>query len=112
MVSGYRVPLESEIQSSQAIAIGEVIKTYSLHENRDDPPAVTAHVHTIRVLRQLKGRLPSIVSVREENDSSRYGMRAGEQHLLFFSMIGGVLRIDSCGNSQQLPQDAGALEQL
>ena len=112
MVSGYRVPLTSEIRSSQAIAIGKVIETSPLQEDRDDPDAVTAYLHTIRVLRQLKGRLPAVISVRVDNDSSRYAMSVGEEHLLFFTLSGSTLSVDSCGNSWQLPQGADVLRQV
>ncbi|MBC3873389.1 hypothetical protein [Undibacterium flavidum] len=112
LVSGYRVPLESEIRSSQAIVIGKLIKTSPLQEDHDDPDGVTAHLHTIRVVRQLKGHLPAVVTVREENDSSRYTMRSGEKHLFFFTKSGSTFRIDSCGNSWQLPQGADVLKQV
>jgi hypothetical protein len=112
MVSGCRVPLNSEIRSSPVIAIGKVIKISPLWEDRDDPDGVTAYLHTIRVLRQLKGRLPSVISVRVDNDSSRYAMSAGEEHLLFFTISGGILSVDSCGNSWQLPQGADVLRQV
>jgi hypothetical protein len=112
MVSGYRVPLNSEIRFSQAIVTGKVIKTSPLQEDRDDPDGVTAYLHTVRVLRQLKGRLPAVISVRVNNDSGRYAMSAGEEHLLFFTMSGSTLSVDGCGNSRQLPQGADVLRQV
>jgi hypothetical protein len=55
---------------------------------------------TIKILKNLKGSLPSVIVVRNENTSSRYPMSVGEEHILFVSRTDHEMRIDSCGNSE------------
>lgn len=99
-ISGYNVPLRSEIQAADAIVVGRVLVENELKEDRSDPEGVTAYNVTIKVLATLKGRLPNVFSVRNENTSARYAMAVGEEHVLFISQgRNGQLWIDSCGSS-------------
>lgn len=101
--SGYKVPLETEVRTAEAIVIGRVILEQRLQEDADDPDGVTASNVTIKVLKRLKGSLPSVIVVRNENTSSRYPMSVGEEHILFVSRTNHGTWIDSCGNSEAMP---------
>lgn len=100
--SGYKVPLKTEVRTAQAIAIGRVLSEQQLQEDKDDPDGVTASNVTIKVLDKLKGNLPGVIVIRNENTSSRYPMAIGEEHILFLSRTDHETWIDSCGNSAVL----------
>ena len=110
--SGYHVPLNEEIQSIRQIAIGEVIKSRYLQEDSTDPDGITAYIYTVRVLRLLKGQLPEVIELRDENDSGRYMMEVGERHLLFLSREGQYFKVNSCGNSSPLILANDVLKQV
>lgn len=101
--SGYRVPLETEVRTAEAIVTGRVLSVRHFQEDADDPDGVTASNVTIRVLKKLKGNVPSVIVVRNENTSSRYPMSVGEEHVLFLSDTNGERSINSCGNSEAMP---------
>jgi len=111
-ISGYQVPLDEEIRSNKIIAIGEVIKSRHLQEDPTDPEGITATIYTIQVSRQLKGRLPSVIKMRSENDSGRYWMEVGERHILFLRKKGQYFTADSCGNSSPLPKGNDVLKRV
>lgn len=100
--SGYKVPLKTEVRTAEAIVIGRVLSEQRLQEDANDPDGVTASNLTIKVLRKLKGRPPSVIVVRNENTSSRYPMSVGEEHILFVSRTKHGPWIDSCGNSEAM----------
>jgi hypothetical protein len=112
LVSGYTVPLASEIRTANAILIGRVMSQRSLREDRDDPEGITAYDVRIKVIDRLKGRLPRIIVVRNDNTSARYAMSVGEEHLLFVSRDGQDLRVDSCGNSSGMPHASELAERV
>ena len=112
-VSGYKVSLRSEIQAAHAIVVGRVVAINGLKEDRSDPDGVTAYDVTISVLASLKGRLPDVFSVRNENTSARYAMSVGEEHVLFISQgREGQLWINSCGNSSLTAKDDSLVKQI
>src|SRR5262252_2411354 len=98
-LSGYHIPLEVETRTSRAIVIGQVTSQLDLHEDASDPDGISAYVYTVKVLRQLKGTLPSLIKLRTDNDSGRYPMSVGERHLLFFDTTSDYFQADPCGNS-------------
>lgn len=100
--SGYKVPLKTEVRTAEAIIVGRVLSDHGLHEDADDPDGITASSVQIEVLKKLKGNLPGVIVVRNENTSSRYPMAVGEEHILFLSRTGDETWIDSCGNSEVL----------
>lgn len=110
--SGYKIPLTTEVRNSRAIVIGRVVKVEARQEDRDDPTGVTANVYTVQVIQTLKGNPPSLLSVREENDSGRYSMALEETHLLFLQIDAGRINVDSCGNSSSLPAGNAMLAQV
>jgi hypothetical protein len=101
--SGYKLPLETEVRTAEAIVIGRVLAERQLQEDAADPDGVTASNVTIEVLKKLKGNPPSVIGVRNENTSSRYPMSVGEEHILFLSRTKRETWIDSCGNSEAMP---------
>jgi hypothetical protein len=101
--SGYKIPLKTEVGTAEAIVIGRVLSEHRLQEDVDDPDGITASNVTIKVLKKLKGTPPSVIVVRNENTSSRYPMSVGEEHILFVSCKNHEMWIDSCGNSDVMP---------
>jgi hypothetical protein len=110
--SGYKIPLKTEVRTAGAIVIGRVLSEQRLQEDADDPDGVTAVKVSIKVLEKLKGRLPSVIVVRNENTSSRYPMSVGEEHILFVSRTNHGTWIDSCGNSEAMPQGEQVVKEV
>jgi hypothetical protein len=110
--SGYKIPLETEVRIAEAIVIGRVLSEQRLQEDADDPDGVTASKVTIKVLRTLKGSVPSTIVVRNENTSSRYPMSVGEEHVLFVSRTKRETWIDSCGNSELMPRGRQVVKKI
>ncbi|MDB5932769.1 MAG: hypothetical protein JWQ01_113 [Massilia sp.] len=111
-MSGYKVPLDSEVGTAEAIVIGRVLSEQGLKEDPADPNGYTAYNVTIRVLARLKGSLSNVIVIRNENTSSRYPMSVGEEHILFVSRDGRELWVDSCGNSAAMPGGEELVKQI
>jgi hypothetical protein len=111
-ISGYHLPLNDEVRSTRLIAIGKITKEMALQEDPNDADGITAHIYTVQISRQLKGHLPKIFKIRIENDSGRYLMDVGEEHLLFLAKEDKYFRVDSCGNSSVLPRGNAMLKQV
>lgn len=103
-VSGYKIPLASEVHAADGIVIGRVLSEQGLREDPTDPDGYTAYNVTVRVITRLKGNLPNVIVIRNENTSARYPMSIGEEHLLFVSKDGEGLSVNSCGNSLAMPE--------
>lgn len=103
-VSGYKVPLASEVRAANGIVIGRVLSEKGLSEDPTDPDGYTAYDVTVRIISRLKGNLPNVIVIRNENTSARYPMSMGEEHLLLVSRDGKELRVNSCGNSSAMPE--------
>jgi hypothetical protein len=110
--SGYKLSLNDEIVSSEAIIIGEILKEEHLFEDLSDAEGITTSIYTVQVKRQLKGQVSSAINIRVENDSGRYPMAVGEEHLLFLTRQGENYVVNSCGNSSRLPGGNEMLEQI
>jgi hypothetical protein len=110
-VSGYKVPLGSEVRAADGIVIGRVLSEKGLREDPTDPDGYTAYDVTVRVISRLKGNLPNVIVITNENTSARYPMSIGEEHFLFVSRDGEALRVNSCGNSSAMPEGKHLMEQ-
>jgi hypothetical protein len=110
--SGYKIPLKTEVRTADAIVIGRVLSEDRLQEDADDPDGVTAYNVTIKVLKKLKGTLSGVIVVRNENTSSRYPMSIGEEHILFVSRTNRGTWVDSCGNSEVMPDGLQVVEEV
>lgn len=110
--SGYKIPLKIEVRTAEAIVIGRVLSEQQLQDEADDPDSVTASDVTIKVMKKLKGTLPSTIVVRNENTSSRYPMSIGEEHILFISRTNRGTWIDSCGNSAVMPDGEQVIKEV
>lgn len=111
-VSGYRVPLASEVRAASGIVIGRVLSEKGLREDPTDPDGYTAYHVTVRVISRLKGNLPNVIVIRNENTSARYPMSIGEEHLLFVSKDAQELWVNSCGNSSAMPEGRQLVKQI
>jgi hypothetical protein len=111
-ISGYKLPLETEVRTAQAIITGRVLSEQRLQEDPTDPDGVTACNFTIKVLSKLKGRPPGVIVVSNENTSSRYPMSVGEEHILFVSRTNREMWINSCGNSDVLPRGERVVKEI
>jgi len=98
-ISGYKVPLTLETREAEAIVIGRVVSEQPLQEDQADPDGTTAYNVSIKVLTRMKGYLPNVFVIRNENTSSRYPMSVGEEHILFINRFGNALWVNACGNS-------------
>lgn len=101
-----------EMRTAEAIVIGRVLSEDRLQEDAADPDGVTASNVTIKVLKKLKGTLSGIIVVRNENTSSRYPMSVGEEHILFVSRTNRTTWIDSCGNSEVMPDGKQVVKEV
>lgn len=111
-MSGYKLPLDTEIGLTREIVIGQVERVQSLQENSADPEEITAYLYTVKVLRQVKGGLPRTLTLRTENDSGRYAMDVEKEYLLFLHKEGKYLKVNSCGNSSPLPAGNSVLRDV
>jgi hypothetical protein len=109
---GYKIPLKTEVRTAEAIVIGRVLSEDRLQEDADDPDGVTATNVTIKVLKKLKGTLSGVIVVRNENTSSRYPMSVGEEHILFVSRTNRGTWIDSCRNSEVMPDGGQVVKEV
>jgi hypothetical protein len=111
-VSGYTVPLSSEVRTADAIVVGRVLAEQGLREDPMDPDGYTAFNVKVKIITRLKGNLPSVVVIRNDNTSARYPMSTGEEHLLFVSRDRQGLWINSCGNSSAMPEGKKVMAQI
>jgi hypothetical protein len=111
-ISGYKVPLESEVRAVEAIVVARVLSEQGLQEDPTDPEGYTAYNVNVKVLASLKGNLPNVVMIRNENTSSRYTMSVDEEHILFVSRDGHQLRVDGCGNSAAMREGKQLVKQV
>ena len=111
-ISGYKVPLDSEVRTADAIVVARVLSEQGLNEDPTDPDGYTAYNLTIRVLTSLKGSLPDVTVIRNDNTSARYPMSVGDEHILFVSRDGNELWINSCGNSAAMPKGKQLVKQI
>jgi hypothetical protein len=111
-LSGYRIPLRSEVEASPTIIIGKVTHVRNVRADPNDPDGITSYVYTVRRLQELKGSVPEYLTLRAENDSGGYRMNAGETDLLFLTQAKVGFTVDVCGNSTKLPKGASAVSEV
>lgn len=111
-LSGYRIPLQSEVAARTAIIIGRPTRVRSVQADPSNPVGTTSYVYTVRRLQQLKGSVPEYLVLGADNDSGGYRMNAGETNLLFLTESNGGLTVDVCGNSTDLPKGASVVSEV
>lgn len=111
-ISGYKIPLDLEVRTTEAIVVGRVLSEKGLKEDPTDPEGYTAYNMTVRVVANLKGNVPKVIVIRNENTSARYPMSIGEEHLLFVTRHEHELWVNSCGNSAPMPEGKPLLKQI
>jgi len=114
-VSGYHIPLDKEMRAANAIVLGRVTRKKNLFEDPADPHGITATIYTLQVSHVVRGKSPSMIRIRSENDSSRFWMDVGEEYLLFLSrdtQHQGFYFVDDCGNSGVASKQAPVLHQV
>lgn len=111
-ISGYKVPLGLEVRTADAIVLARVLSEQGLHEDPADPDGYTAYNVSLKVLASLKGTLPTVIVIRNENTSARYALSVGEEHILFISRAAQKLQVDSCGNSAEMPEGGKTVKQI
>jgi len=109
---GFHVQLVEEVRLTQFIVIGKVISCKVLQEDVSDPRGVTAYLWHLKVIRELKGRSSRNIIIRVENDSARYPLAVGEEHLLFLSRKDKYFSVNSCGNSSSILKERSMLRQV
>ena len=103
LLSGYHIPLKTEVAASPAIIIGKVVHVQYVPPDSSDP-GVNSYLYTVNRLHELKGHVPSRVLLYATNDSGGYRMSLGETDLLFLTPLGAKFTADVCGNSTDLPK--------
>jgi len=111
---GYHAPLDKEMHAALGIVLGKVTRTEDLYEDPTDPQGITATIYTLRVSRELRGKTPTLIKIRSENDSGRFWMDVGVEYLLFLSRDAhpGFYFVDSCGNSGIVSNRLPVLRQI
>lgn len=98
-LDGRHPSVAEETRDSVAVVIGTLKSVRNLSEDTSDPGGVTATVYTVNVLRQLKGKVASVILIRSDNTSSRFVMEKNRRYRLFLGAAGSEFVVDSCGNS-------------
>src|SRR5262249_54870836 len=101
--------LQQEYQSSTAVFVGRVVSENFTPESKGYQDGTT---YSIQVEEVLSGSAAKTVKVFSENTSGRFPMQAGAAYLIFVYEELDRLKVDSCGNSGQLPEKAQALAAL
>ena len=103
LLSGYHIPLNSEVKASHAIIIGKVVHVRYVPPGPGDG-GVNSYLYTVERLQELKGHVSARVLLYATNDSGGYRMSLGETDLLFLAPLGAKFTADVCGNSTELPK--------
>jgi hypothetical protein len=114
-ISDYHIPLELEVANAQAIVVARVVAVKRIHDDPSYPDYYSASIFTVRLLRTLKGDVPTLVRLRTENDSGRYEMALNDVHLLLLTGsrdYADVFIADSCGSSSLMPAGAATLKKI
>jgi len=99
-VSGYRIPVEKELQQASAVVIGTVLSAKPAPE-----PAAKVDdgtLYQVRVDETLQGAHYKTLDLYSENNSGRFPMDKGRQYLLFVQKNRDILYVDNCGSSGEL----------
>lgn len=92
-----------EWSRAKYVIVGQLVDSKVL-TSVDDPEGVEATEYTIKVVRSFKGRVGRKISIRSDNTSSRFNMRAGYLYILFIESDGATNFVDPCGSSGELGQ--------
>ncbi|WP_133155287.1 hypothetical protein [Kinneretia aquatilis] len=83
--------------------VAKTIRERVLTEDLSDPIGVTAIEYRIKVSKVLRGKASRELTVRSENNSTRFPMDVGVSYLLMLNRdLNGKLFVDNCGNSGTL----------
>src|SRR5689334_11235637 len=90
-VSGYHIPLEKELQTAHAVAIGTVL---SEREVRESSPGRYdgGTLYRFKIEETLRGARHSTLDLFSENTSGRFPMRVGQKYLVFVTKRGAGVR--------------------
>lgn len=112
LLSGYHIPLKTEVKNSPAIIIGKVIHVQYVPPDPKDPDGVNSYLYTVKRLQELKGHVPLRVLLYATDDSGGYRMRLGETDLLFLTPLGTKFTADICGNSTELSKGENVVSEV
>lgn len=102
-----------EAATASGVVVAEVGQAEPLHEDPEDPDGITATLYVLRVLRSVRGHMPTGLALYSENTSSRFPMEVGGRYLLFLSRDRNHRYfVDPCGNSGLLVERRHALRAL
>jgi len=105
----------AEYFASQLVVEATLLQTAELHD-KDDPEGISAHAHTLRVSRALRGKMVATIRVHEGNDSGRatFDWVRGREYLLFlfYATSEKSWQLDGCGNSGPLSEAGKALSEI
>ena len=105
----------AEYFHSQLVVEATLVQS-SKSRDKDDPEGVSANVYSLRVNRELRGKIAGTIRVYEANDNSRatFEWVSGRQYLLFLfhSPDEESWELDGCGNSGPLSEAKMALTEI
>lgn len=112
-MDGRAPTVAQEAATASGVVVAEVGQAELLHEDPADPDGITATLYVLKVLRTVRGHMPSGLALYSENTSSRFPMEVGGRYLLFLSRDRNYRYfVDPCGNSGLLAQRQEALRAL
>ena len=104
--------VEEEFNNTECVFVGTVVNTTNVLESGG---FIAGNFYTIHVKDVLKGRLPNLIQIYNENSSGRFPMEVGVSYLVFASkqvfegIEGPRLAINACGNSGTVEESGNIL---
>ena len=102
----------AETSFSNAVVIAKVESTKYIPDKKH----VDVYIYTLRVERNLRGKISPVFRIKEPNDSGRapFNWRADKSYLLFLNnrWYPGFWAVDGCGNSGPINKSASALAEV
>jgi hypothetical protein len=89
-----------------------VVESSRTESSPDDPEGVADTVYTVRVVRVFKGKPGRVLTITDENTSSRFPMAIGKEYLLFVRTFPDGNFVDSCGKSGLLERSKEELAEV
>lgn len=101
--------VSEEYAKRSNIVIGKVVKI-------EDVPELGKYYegqnYTVEIIETINGNLNGVVRIFSENSSGRFPMDLGKNYILFLYEEPGLLQVDNCGNSGELPEKQGVANEV
>ena len=101
--------IKNEYESNESVFVGKVVDEEYLS---DDQGFYVALLYSIKVNHTFKGKQPDILVAFNNMDSGRFPMDVGKEYLIFSDSSYSPIRIDSCGNSEEVSNATEAIAEV